>query len=230
MANDITTSDPAGVLQVIARAAADPTVNMDKMERLIEMRDHELARSAKVEFAAALVDMQLDLPSIGERGNAAGRYTYALWEDINKAIKPVLQKYGFALSFRTDFSNGIGVTAVLSHRGGHEEATGIVLPADPSGNKNAVQAVASSVSYGKRYTAGALLNLTSYGEDDDAFATGEKPDPQQAWLDAIAACTTEAEVDGRAKEMVHAFGTANKVPKELRSACQRKREALKAAS
>lgn len=228
MANDITTSDPAGVLQVIARAAADPTVNMDKMERLIEMRAHELARSAKVEFASALVDMQSDLPSIGERGNAAGRYTYALWEDINKAIKPVLQKYGFALSFRTDFSNGIGVTAVLSHRGGHEEATGIVLPADPSGNKNAVQAVASSVSYGKRYTAGALLNLTSYGEDDDAFATGEKPDPQQEWLDAIAACSTEAEVDGRAKEMVNAFGTANKVPKELRSACQRKREALKA--
>ncbi|WP_185835578.1 ERF family protein [Pseudomonas aeruginosa] len=41
--------------------------------------------------------------------------------------------------------------------------------ADTSGNKNAVQAVASSVSYGKRYTAGALLNFTTHGEDDDAF-------------------------------------------------------------
>ena len=49
-------------------------------------------------------------------------------------------------------------------------------PAEASGNRNAVQAVASSVSYGKRYTASALLNLTSHGEDDDAFSgVGGRP-------------------------------------------------------
>src|SRR3546814_8983511 len=88
---------------------------------------------------------------------------------INAAIKPVLKRHGFALSFRTDFTNGIRVVGVLTHSGGHKETTDFVLPADGSGNKNAVQAIASSVSYGKRYTAGALLNLTSHGEDDDAF-------------------------------------------------------------
>jgi len=221
--------ESSSLIQAIARASADPNVNLEKMQGLMAMYERMEAKRAETAFAAALSDMQSELPSIGERGNAAGRYTYALWEDINTAIKPVLQKHGFALSFRTDFANGIGVTAVLSHRAGHRESTSIVLPADPSGNKNAVQAVASSVSYGKRYTAGALLNLTSYGEDDDAYATGEKKDPQQAWLDAIEACSSEVEVDGRAKEMVNAFGNANKVPKELRSACQRKREALKAA-
>src|SRR3546814_12068467 len=83
---------------------------------------------------------------------------------INAAIKPVLKRHGFALSFRTDFTNGIRVAGVLTHSGGHKETTDFVLPADGSGNKNAVQAIASSVSYGKRYTAGALLNLTSHGE------------------------------------------------------------------
>lgn len=164
-------AEGATLLAVISRAASDETVNVDKMERLMSMYQAIEAKRAEAEFSAALSEMQSSLPAIGERGNAAGRYTYALWEDINTAVKPVLQKFGFALSFRTDFTDGIAVTAVLSHRSGHSERTTIKLPADPSGNKNAVQAVASSVSYGKRYSAGALLNLTSHGEDDDAYAT-----------------------------------------------------------
>lgn len=53
---------------------------------------------------------------------------------------------------------------------GDQEDTTIVLPHDSTGSKNAVQAVGSSTSYGKRYTAGLLLNLTSRGEDDDGKA------------------------------------------------------------
>ncbi len=81
----------------------------------------------------------------------------------------MLAKHGFAISFRTGQSEGkISVTGVLSHRDGHSEETTMFLPIDTSGSKNAVQAVGSSTSYGKRYTASALLNLTSRGEDDDA--------------------------------------------------------------
>lgn len=162
--------ESATLLAVISRAASDPAADVEKMERLMAMYERNEARKAEAEFADALAAMQVELPSIGERGNAANRYTYALWEDVNAAIKPVLAKHGFALSFRTSCADGITVTGVLSHRAGHREETSITLPSDTSGNKNAVQAVASSVSYGKRYTAGALLNLTSHGEDDDAFA------------------------------------------------------------
>lgn len=179
--------DGATLLAVISRAAADPQCDIEKMERLMQMHERMQGRQAEAEFAAALSEMQDQLPSIGERGNAAGRYTYALWEDINTAIKPVLKAHGFALSFRTDFTDGILVTGVLSHRSGHSERTSIKLPADASGNKNAVQAVASSVSYGKRYTAGALLNLTSHGEDDDAYRAGGKAlmtDDHQATIQA----------------------------------------------
>lgn len=163
-------TEAANMMSVIARAAADPACDLDKMERLMAMHERMTARQAQAEFTDALASLQADLPSITERGDAAGRYKFALWEDINQAIKPILLRHGFALSFRTDTGNGITVTGVLSHRNGHREETSITLPADASGNKNAVQAVASSVSYGKRYTAGALLNLTSHGEDDDAFS------------------------------------------------------------
>lgn len=174
-------NDSATLLSVIARAAADPACDLDKMERLMAMHERMEAKQAEIAFADAMAAMQTELPSIGERGDAAGRYTFALWEDINTAIKPVLTRFGFALSFRTDFTSGITVTGVLQHKGGHKETTAITLPADPSGNKNAVQAVASSVSYGKRYAAGALLNLTSHGEDDDAYrAVIERISEEQA--------------------------------------------------
>jgi hypothetical protein len=162
------------MMSMIERAARDPAVDIDKLERLVLMQERSEAKHARQAFDEAMADMQPKLPSIGERGNAAGRYTFALWEDINSVVKPILQQHGFALTFRTSFAEGVSVTGVLSHRAGHREETTITLPADPSGNKNAVQAVASSVSYGKRYTASALLNLTSHGEDDDAYKAVEE--------------------------------------------------------
>lgn len=193
-------ADSAALMATITRAAADPNVDIEKMERLMEMYERFQKRQAAAAFAADLAEMQDELPIVAERGDAAGRYKYALWEDINAAIKPVLKKHGFALSFRTDFSDGISVTGVLTHKDGHREETTIKLPADPSGNKNAVQAVASSVSYGKRYAAGALLNLTSHAEDDDAYAAGGGYDAT-AWYDAIAAAVDMAGLNALAAEL-----------------------------
>ncbi|EKA8140884.1 ERF family protein [Pseudomonas aeruginosa] len=168
----IAIQESATVLQVIQKAASDPSCDIEKLERLMAMHERMQAKQAEQQYAAAMAAMQQELPAIGERGNAAGRYTYALWEDINEKLKPILAKHGFSISFRMPrCEKGIEVEGVLTHRAGHSERTTIVLPADTSGNKNAVQAVASSVSYGKRYTAGALLNFTTHGEDDDAFTT-----------------------------------------------------------
>ncbi|EMO9845319.1 ERF family protein [Pseudomonas aeruginosa] len=164
-ANEATT-----VLQVIQKAASDPSCDIEKLERLMAMHERMQAKQAEQQYTEALAAMQQELPAIAERGDANGRYSYALWEDINERLKPILAKHGFALTFRTPRNEkGVEVEGVLSHRGGHSERTSMLLPADTSGNKNAVQAVASSVSYGKRYTAGALLNYTTHGEDDDAF-------------------------------------------------------------
>ena len=97
------------------------------------------------------------------------RSPYALWEDIDAAITDILADHGLVLTFRSGVAQDgkITVTGVLSHKGGHSEQTTITLPHDSSGSKNAVQAVGSSTSYGKRYTATLLLNIRTKGEDDD---------------------------------------------------------------
>jgi ERF superfamily len=180
--NVVPMSDAGSIMEVISRAAADPATDVDKLERLLGMYERITARSAQAEFTAALAELQPKLPVIGHKGeilNKAGNVvsTYARWEDINDAIRPVLAEHGFALSFkigRTDDGRP-SVTGVLSHRAGHREETTMVLPVDDSGFKNAIQSVGSSVSYGKRYTTLALLNITSRGEDDDGQAASREP-------------------------------------------------------
>jgi hypothetical protein len=175
-ARAVATSETVAIVQMIERAASNPNVDIDKMERLLEMQERVIARNARSAYAAAFADMQQDLPTIAERGVGDKKMKYALWEDINDAIKPVLAKYGFGISFKTGrTTERVTVTAILMHRAGHSEETTLELPVDTSGSKNAVQAVGSSTSYGKRYTAQALLNLTSRDgieHDDDGKGSG----------------------------------------------------------
>lgn len=183
----VPTSDaPASnVLAVIARASRDESVDIDKMERLLQMQERILARESEMAFNSALARMQNELPVIEENGvirDRAGRVQsrYPKFEDISEAVKPILREHGFAISFRTAFEDGaVIVTGVLRHSSGHREESSIKLPADVSGNKNSVQAWGSSIAYGKRYAMNALLNITSRGEDNDGQG-GEPQQPEQA--------------------------------------------------
>lgn len=165
-------SEATTVLEVIASAARDPSVDVDKMLKLMDLHERIVARQAKAAYNAALAELQPKLPIIAERGgitNTAGKVQskYALWEDVVKAIAPMLSEHGFALSFRIGRdTDRMTVTGILSHSAGHSEETTLSLPLDMSGSKNAVQGVGSTVSYGKRYVTQAMLNLAS-GDDDD---------------------------------------------------------------
>jgi hypothetical protein len=171
-------------MQAIAIAAADPKCNVQKMQALQKMFEDMEDRLAKIAYDNALAELQAELPQIdrtgrliirkkdpktGERTGPIDQATaYARWEDIMDILRPVLSRFRFSLSFRTanDDAGRIKVTGVLA-RSGHREETTITLQHDSTGSKNPVQAVGSSNSYGKRYTAGLLLNIVTCGEDDD---------------------------------------------------------------
>lgn len=230
-------SEVQSLINVIERVALDPSIDIDRLERLIEMQERIIARNAKAAYAVALSKMQPGLPSVErngkivilEKGGTRVIQTtpYALWEDINDAIRPHLAQHGFALSFRTGQTpeGKIIVTGILSHAEGHQEETTMTLTHDSTGSKNAVQAVGSSISYGKRYTAGLLLNITSRAPgdaDDDGHAAGGKSSPgpiSQAQLaelrDLMDSCGADVpkfcvamEVDGLAMIPVGRFEEA----------------------
>ena len=193
-------SEATALMQIIERAARDPSVDIERMERLLQMHERLVGKQAEAAYAEALARLQPKLPIIQERGaikNGSGavQSKYALWEDIVGVITPLLASEGFSLSFRISHPDSkIEVTGVLTHQRGHSERTSIVLPADTSGSKNAVQAVASSVSYGKRYTAGALLNLRTGELDDDAQSSSDIPYLSMEQVDQVLRRAKEANV------------------------------------
>ena len=176
------------VLGIIAKAAADPAVDVAKMQALLQMQRELMADQARAEFNEAMARLQPRLPRITKKGEvrypinknqpdgpSRKAFNYARWEDIDAEIRPLLFEEGFSLSYDTEpqADGKVVVIATLSHRAGHSKsARAPALPLDTSGGKNNVQAAGSSSSYGKRYATSALLNLIFEGEDDDGVAGG----------------------------------------------------------
>lgn len=165
-------SEVLAVLQMIERAASNPATDVEKLEKLFELRERVRAQVARDTFVEALVGLQEELPVIKTAGRITyakgGSIRYAKWDDIIAAIQPFLTKYGFTLTFEYGGDDKkIEVTAVLDHVAGHSRRNTVVLPKDDSGGKTGVHGVGSSYSYGKRYSSSGVLNLTWGGDDDD---------------------------------------------------------------
>lgn len=187
------------------RLALDPSVNVEKLERLIEMQERIMRHAAKSAFDSAFSEMQGEIPVITENGEIKVegklRSRYATNEDIQEALKPILQRHGFALRFRNECNDKqIKVIGILSHRSGHSEQDEFVTAPDTSGSKNSIQAIGSSRAYGQRYTTIALLNIATRepgrGADDDGQSAVKKATPPapagyQDWLDDMRAVSSE---------------------------------------
>lgn len=183
--------DLATVLQGLA---LNPDVPVDKLEKIIALHERVQATAAKAAFDAAFAVMQAELPVIVEyKKGDGGKWSYAPLEDIVQAVRPTLAKHGFALSHATEWPDKgtVKVIGILSHKQGHERRSEFLSAADNSGSKNAVQALGSATSYGRRYTTNDLLNIVTRGEDDDAKRTARLGGPQapsgySEWLDTLA--------------------------------------------
>lgn len=185
------------------RLAKDPSVDVEKLERLIAMQERIMRHNAKAEFDAAFAQMQGEIPEIDEQGrilvDGKLRSKYATNEDIQRAVKPILQRHGFSIRFRNEWLDGgklLKIVGILSHRSGHSEQDEFVAAADTSGSKNAIQALGSTRSYGQRYTTIALLNIATRGTDDDGassekFKHADPPAGYDKWLLDMEACADE---------------------------------------
>lgn len=172
---------PIDLIQSIVRAARDPAVDVDKMERLCALHERITARQAEKEFNEALHVMQSKLPPVIKTSrNPSTNSDYAKLEHIQDVVNPVLFEHGFSLSFSTDKSElpeHYGVTALLSHTGGHSRTYRCDVPSDTHGpkglqNKTKTHGFGSAMSYGERYLIKLIFNIRLIGEDDDGNRAG----------------------------------------------------------
>lgn len=183
-------SEAGALLEVIARAATDESVDVDKMERLLAMQEKVLADESRRQYFEALRGFQADCPQLtrgsvipGKRTATIGRY--CKFEDMMKIVRPVMNRYGFGEQFDTKQNEAGQITAVvctLSHTGGHSEQSTFPVTPDQSGAKNAIQAIGSALSYGKRYALGSALGLVFTNEDSDGQTRAERLEDEKGEL------------------------------------------------
>lgn len=173
---------PVSLMDVLARAAADPNVDVGKMQALLDMKQNLEAREAEREFNAAMNEVQKEIrPVIADANNPQTKSKYATYEHLDHFLRPIYTKHGFSISFGTgeiEKAEFVRVTAKLRHAGGHFEPYHIDMPADGKGAKGGdvmtkTHATGSAMSYGKRYLLIAMFNIPVRGDDDDGNRAGQ---------------------------------------------------------
>lgn len=160
-------SSPAMLLEL----AIQKDLDIDKLERLMVMKERWDAQQAKEAFYDALAKFQQVVPVLEKRSKVAfgtTKYSFAPLPDIKAGIQESLSECG--LSYRWEFADNasqIDVTCIITHTSGHSERTTMTAPADSSGSKNPVQERASTITYLQRYTLVGALGLTTANQDDD---------------------------------------------------------------
>lgn len=169
------------VLLMIERAASDPNVDVDKMDRLMQIYQNVQTKQAESAFALAFRNVQAEMPKVGRnKENTQTRSFYADLEKVTTAVTPVYTRHGFSLSFGTENSpieRHVRIVCTLLHSGGHSAHYFYDAPIDDAGiagakNKTLTHGRASAISYAQRYLIKMIFNLIIANEDDDGNKAG----------------------------------------------------------
>ena len=178
-------SDADNIMHLITRLASDPTIDIDRVERFMQMHEQVKARDSAQAFANAMSAAQAEMgPIATDRKNDQTKSRYASYAALDHAVRPIYVKHGFALSFNTDPdgpADHLRLRCKVTHRDGHCEPYQVDMPADGKGAKGGdvmtkTHAAGSAMSYGQRYLLKMIFNL-AVGEDDDGQKAGRTQPP-----------------------------------------------------
>lgn len=197
-----TESRDGGLALVVERLAANPQVDVEKLERIIALQERFLARAAEEAFNAAMAAAQLEMrPIAADASNPQTHSRYASYAALDRALRPIYTKHGLAISYDTGESPLADHVRVLAYvrQGRHKETYHLDMPNDGKGAKGGdvmtkTHATGAAMSYGMRYLLKMIFNV-SVGEDDrdgNAVATAiTAPAGFDEWADDLAAVAEE---------------------------------------
>ncbi len=174
-------SENTAIVAMIERAARDPAVNIDKLERLIAMRDHMAAVEKEQAFNDAMSRAQADMGRVAtDAENDQTHSKYASYAALDRAIRPIYTACGFGLSFNTETGAPENYIRIVCHVTGHGHTRKyqIDMPADGKGAKGGdvmtrTHATGSAATYGQRYLLKLIFNI-AVGTDDDGNAASNR--------------------------------------------------------
>jgi hypothetical protein len=172
-------------MTVIERLSSNPNVDIDKIRQMLEMQERWEVNKDRSALSYAMAEFKKNPPEIIKKRtatiNPTFSYSYADLENITSAIIGALAQYGVTHSWKiAEGEKGISVTCIL--RFGLYETDGVTLTSmpDTSGQKNAIQAKGSAISYLEKYTLLAATGMAAGMPDTDGNDEGPKMDGE-AW-------------------------------------------------
>jgi len=175
-------SPGATMISMIDRAIRDPSVDMDKLDRLMAYREKEMAREEERAFDSAIALAERKMKKvIFDKANAQTRSKYASYARLDGDIRGIYTEHGFGISYDTDVSPKgtayLRVYAYVTQDGGHKRTYKYDVPIvtkGPKGNDvmTETHATQSAFTYGKRALLGGIFNVTVGEDDDDGNAAG----------------------------------------------------------
>lgn len=199
-----TSAEPISIMEVIARAASDPSTDVDKLERLLGMAERIKANEAQTAFAKAMNECQASLRRVSaDAHNPQTKSRYASYPALDRVVRPIYTRHGFSLSFSTIAgapAEHIRLVCHVTHSSGHQVDHQVDMPADGKGAKGGdvmtkTHAVGAAMSYGQRYLLKLIFNI-AVGDDDDGNSNGGRglSEAAKAAIEEINACETATEL------------------------------------
>ena len=171
----------------IVRAASDQSIDIGKLQALLDMQRMVARERAVRMFNTAMAAAQGEMePVLRDTVNTHTKSRYAKLETIDRAMRPVYTRHGFSVRFGSQPSPRQGwmrITCTVAHTGGHYEENYLDAPPDDAGtqgrtNKTPIQSVGSSVTYLRRYLLTMVFNIV-LSDDIDQDADGNTPPREQ---------------------------------------------------
>ncbi len=200
----VQTGDGATVLNIIEKIMASPNVDVERVERMMDLYKRTQDESAKKDFAVALNDCQSKMSTISKDGNnKQTRSKYATYAKLDAALRPIYSGAGFNVSFnsrKSETPNYVVIVAYLTHNSGHEREYELEMPADGKGAKGGdvmtkTHATGSAVKYGRRYLLEMIFNIATTDNDGNAAGPQERVSITSDQLNILHGLIEETETD-----------------------------------
>lgn len=206
-------SQSSDLMSVIAQVAMNPNADVDKLERMLAMKERlderareDEERAAQRRFFADLTAAQSAIPVIiKNRKNTFNNTTYADLAAIESAAMPIVRQHGFNVTAKSVPGAEEGMQRVsfrVAHRDGHVDEYEDDFPLDNQGtggkaSKTGIQAKGATVTYARRYMLCGYFNIAI--SDADGV-------PQRAQAEPTAPVELTATQGKRLRDLIEQSG------------------------
>lgn len=183
----VATRQSASIMDLITQAVQGGA-DMATVRELKDMAKELAQDEAQRDFNTAMGQAQSEMGRVAaDANNPQTRSKYATYAALDKALRPVYTKHGFAISFDTGDGapdGHIRVLAYVTHSGGFTRTYRADMPNDGKGAKGGdvmtkTHASGAAMSYGMRYLLKMIFNVAVGEDDTDGNVTGETITEQQ---------------------------------------------------